>query len=176
MESFNGLPGTICGSVTEILLLLHDRRNPATLVRRGDRYYAAAINGLLHKAVAPSRRRLSAHAHRHTNPCHIEGACCARQIKPHGPAIREIERVPFSGFRCQVGLVALAVREQVHLRRDIPELDQALQNARRLDARLGEVVEPVARIRTVEPGAGRAAEDVSPEPLNAILRPPVPKA
>ncbi len=109
------------------------------------------------------------------DPCNLERARRLGQIQLHGSAVREIECIALTGICRQVGLVALAVGEEVHPRRNVPELDLAFEDACRHDGPFGEVVQPIAAVGPMESCACRSTEDVSPESFHAVLGPAGPE-
>lgn len=92
---------------------------------------------------------LHGHALRDADPGYGERTRCVREVEIDGAAVGEVEGVLLSRPGRQVSLVLLAIGEQIHPRFDIPEFDLLFQQARRLDAPFGVVVEAEREWRQV---------------------------
>lgn len=86
---------------------LHERDHPATLVGRGELDAPAACQGSLHTTIAARLGAIDRGPHGDADPGHLKGPRRVRQIKPHGAAIGEVERVALPGIRGEVRLVGI---------------------------------------------------------------------
>src|SRR5690606_25807527 len=100
-------------------------------------------------------------------PIYRVAAVVRREIQPDLTALREVEHIGSAWPACHVDLV-VAVAQELHLRCHVPKLGVLLQFPNGLEAGNGPFVQAIARRWPMEAGAGAAADEVAPEPLDTI--------